>query len=738
MPVLCLHGHLYQPPREHPWLGVVEPEPSAAPFRDWNARIAAECYTPLGAARVLDAHGRLASVVNTYAWTSFDLGPTLGAWLAAGAPAALEALRAGDAAGRARTGHGNAWAQAYAHPILPLSARRDVRTQVLWGQRDFAHRFGRPPEGMWLPEMAVDLPSLEALAEAGIGLTMLSPHQARRVRRVGAEAWTEVTPASLDTRRLYRCALPSGRAVDIVFRDATLSHDVAFEGLLGDGARLAARLRAAAEAAGERGVVTVAVDAETYGHHHRFGEMALAFALRVLVAEGRVELANPAAVRARQPPEDEVEVIAATSWSCPHGVERWRADCGCRVGAEAGGSQAWRAPLRRAIDWLRDELAHVYETQGGEVLRDPWGARDRYIECVLAPERTGEFVAAEAARPLSSAARVHARRALELARHALLMQASCGWFFDELAGIEPVLVLRHAARALELAERLGARLEDGFVAHLEPARSNLAGGEDGANLYRRGARGAAATPARVAATGALLHLLGCAATLPGYEAPSPPADASGRLVAEVPVVESATGAVTVVGVAAERGADGAPVARADGTRFGLGDLFGVQRERLAAALGREAAAAMRAILARQRPVLEALVAEGTLVSREVAALLGWDGAMAVAEALSAGAASLPALTARVEVLRDRGAVFPADWLAPHIARALERRLADLPQSAAAALALLDLAGAAGVALDLERAQVLALVWWRRARPAHPEAHLTELARRLSLVPVEAA
>src|SRR6059058_2352571 len=297
---LCLHGHFYQPPREHPWLGVVGPEASAAPDRYWNTRITRECYAPNAEARVLDGAGRLCDLVNCYEWTSFDFGPTLLSWLEPHAPEVFAALRRADVASQARTGHGNAWASAYGHPILPLSTPRDVRTQVRWGKRDFEHRFGRSPEGMWLPEMAVDRTTLTALAEAGISLTMLAPHQARRIRPVGAgeSAWRPVEAHSLDTKQLYRCFPAPGLAVDVVFREAGLSEEVAFGPLLRDGAALVARLRAAVAAAGDGTIVTVAVDGETYGHHHPFGEMALAFALRALQEDAKLALVGPAAFRA--------------------------------------------------------------------------------------------------------------------------------------------------------------------------------------------------------------------------------------------------------------------------------------------------------------------------------------------------------------------------------------------------------------------------------------------------------
>ena len=735
---LCLHGHFYQPPREHPWLGVVGPEASAAPDRDWNTRITRECYAPNAEARVLDGAGRLCDLVNCYEWTSFDFGPTLLSWLEPHAPEVFAALRRADVASQARTGHGNAWASAYGHPILPLSTPRDVRTQVRWGRRDFEHRFGRAPEGMWLPEMAVDRTALAALAEAGITLTLLAPHQARRIRPLGADdaAWTPVTPESLDVSRLYRCLLPGGGFVDVLFRHAALSHGVAFGALLGDGVELAKRLRAALDDDGS--IVAIAVDGETYGHHHRFGEMALAAALRVLRRDREVELVGPAAFRDAHPPAHEVEIIEGTSWSCPHGVERWRADCGCRVAGPAGGSQAWRAPLRQAIDWLRNETAILYETRAGEVLHDPCGARDRYVECVLDPGRTAGFLADEANGRLSPAATVLTRRALELARHALLMQTSCGWFFDDLAGLEPVQVMRYAARTIELAEALGRRLEDGFADRLAPARSNV-NGESGADLYRRAARGRAATPARVAASGALLAVLGQPPRVPGYELGFSAAPAGGELEAEVRVAELATGALSALRVVAVRAADGTPSCQVGDSRFTLASLFGVQREHLVEAVAREGASVARAsrhgALARLRTILEPLLAADTPLPLELAMLLGYEAAEEIAAGVAATPPALGPLQSRAASLRARGVVFPARWLARRLAQALEERIVGLPEGAQEALGLLDLAEAAAVVLDLSRAQVRALAWWREAPPAVRSAlPVTRLCERLRIAP----
>jgi alpha-amylase/alpha-mannosidase (GH57 family) len=738
---LCLHGHFYQPPREHPWLGVVEPEPSAAPHRDWNARVTAECYEPNAAARVLDRAGRLAALVDTYEWCSFDFGPTLLSWLAPHAPEVFDAVRRADTASRARTGHGNAWAQAYSHPILPLSTPRDVRTQVLWGRADFEHRFGRAPEGMWLPEMAVDLESLSALARAGIPLTMLASHQARRVRPLGAgeDAWREVTPATLDVRRLYRCRLPTGGTVDVVFRDPGASHDVAFGPLLDDGAALASRLREAVAAGPERGILAVASDGETYGHHHRFGEMALAFALRLLADEPGITLTNPAAFRDCCPPTDEVEIVERTSWSCVHGVERWQADCGCKTGGEAGWTQAWRKPLRAAIDWLRDELAELYESRAGEVLRDPWAARDRYVACLLDPARTEAFLTAEAGRTPTPREAVAARRLLELARNGLLMQTSCGWFFDELVRIEPVQVLRYAARAIELAEAFGARLEDGFCERLAAARSNLRDGGDGARLYRRAARGQAATPARVAATAGMLAALDNEPRLPGWEVRFAAPPRRSGFETEATVREATTGAESTVGVAVTVGADGAPVCRVDGAVLTLADLFGVQRETLLIALGRDATVAIEAagheVVRRVRPLLDALLTGDYVLPSELASLIGLEGVGAIAAALDGDADTLARLVSVVREFRRRGVRYPAAWLAGHLTRALEARLGALPGAAPEALAILELAEVLGTPLDVGRAQVVVFRWWRSApRALRAEPAIALLAAQLGLAP----
>ncbi|MDR7422014.1 MAG: DUF3536 domain-containing protein [Armatimonadota bacterium] len=498
---ICLHGHFYQPAREHPWLDAVEIQDSAAPAHDWNARITAECYGPNAAARILDSRGRIARLVNNYEAISFNVGPTLARWLRRAAPGVLEAMVAADRRSRAARGWGNAIAQAYNHVILPLASPHDRLTQVRWGVADFARRFGRPPDGLWLPETAVDNPTLAALCACGIRFTILAPHQAARVRPLGEGPWTDLGPEGPDVGRAYLCRPAVGCEIVVFFYHGPLSHAIAFGPLLENGEALASRLLEAAARSGG-GLVHVATDGETYGHHHRFGEMALAVAADRLAREGR--LTNYAAFLAAHPPADEVEIRERTSWSCAHGVERWRADCGCRTRAEW--HQRWRAPLREALDWLKAELDALFDGAGARVLHAPWTARDAYVEVLLDQAAAPAFLEAHAREPHRPQERVAAMRLLEMQRHGMLMFTSDGWFFDDVTGIETVQVLRHAARAVQLARGFGPDLEPALVARLRAAESNVPSFGDGAGVWARLVRPDVVDGRRVAAHAAMLSL----------------------------------------------------------------------------------------------------------------------------------------------------------------------------------------------------------------------------------------
>ncbi len=487
---ICIHGHFYQPPRENPWLEDLELEDSAFPYHDWNERVAAECYAPNTVSRILDGDGRIVRLPNNYASISFNFGPTLLAWLAAKAPEIYEAILRADRLSRKRfSGHGSALAQAYNHIILPLAHRRDKYTQVIWGIRDFEHRFGRRPEGLWLPETAVDLETLDILAELGLRFTILAPHQAARVRPPGKEGWRDVSGGRIDPTMAYRVRLPSGRSLALFFYDGPISQAVAFENLLQRGEDLAARLLGAfSEERPWPQLVHIATDGETYGHHHHHGDMALAYALDYLEAQEGVRLTNYGEYLERHPPTWEVEIIENTSWSCSHGVERWWRDCGCTNGGPPHWRQDWRTPLREALDWLRDTLAPRFEAAAAPLLHDPWAARDDYIRIILdrSPESLAEFLAAHARRELSPEETHTILKLLELQRHALLMYTSCGWFFAELSGLETVQVLKYAGRVVQLAQELfGDDLEEAFLTRLAAAKSNLPEHQDGRRIYEK-------------------------------------------------------------------------------------------------------------------------------------------------------------------------------------------------------------------------------------------------------------
>jgi alpha-amylase/alpha-mannosidase (GH57 family) len=499
---VCIHGHFYQPPRENPYLEAIELQDSAYPYHDWNERITAECYAPNAASRIVDAENRIVKLVNNYAHISFNFGPTLLSWMKELVPNVHAAIVEADKDSRQRfSGHGSAIAQGYNHMIFPLANQRDKVTQVKWGIADFESRFGRKPEGMWLPETAADTETLEVLAEHGILFTILAPRQAKRVRSKRSGRYHDVTGSRIDPAHPYLAKLPSKKRLNLFFYDGPISQAVAFEGLLSDGKRFADRLMSGfSETRQFPQLVHIATDGESYGHHHRFGEMALTYALEEIQNNNTAQLTNYGEYLEKNPNEDLVEIVENSSWSCVHGVERWRSDCGCNSGGHPW-SQQWRGPLRDALDWLRDRLAPIFESRLSRYVRDPWAARDGYIQLILdrSEESRAAFFAEHAARQLNEEEQTDALKLLEMQRHAMLMYTSCGWFFDELSGLETVQVIHYAGRALRLAEQCsGESIEAEFVQHLAAAKSNLAEHGDGARIYEKWVKPAVVDIPRVA------------------------------------------------------------------------------------------------------------------------------------------------------------------------------------------------------------------------------------------------
>ena len=485
---VCIHCHFYQPPRENPWLEEVELQDSAYPFHDWNERITAECYAPNTASRILDAERRIIDIVNNYAKISFNFGPTLLSWMERQRPEVYEAIIEADRLSRDHfSGHGSALAQVYNHMIMPLANTRDRRTQVIWGIRDFDHRFGRRPEGMWLAETAVDLETLDILAEHGIAFTILAPHQARRIRKLGEAPWSDVSGGKLDPKMPYQCKLPSGRTITLFFYDGPVTRDVAFGDLLKSGENLASRLLGVFSKGEEHQLAHIATDGESYGHHHRFGDMALAYALHHIEANNLAKITNYGEYLERFPPTHEVEISENTSWSCAHGIERWKSNCGCNTGAHPRWSQAWRAPLREAMNWLRDALITIYEKEMASYVHDPWEARDDYIGVILdrSAGNVDAFLSKQLTREPSRDEKVRLLKLLEMQRHAMLMFTSCAWFFDEISGIETVQVMQYASRALQLAKEVsGEDLEPDYVKILEGAPSNVSELGNGVKVWQ--------------------------------------------------------------------------------------------------------------------------------------------------------------------------------------------------------------------------------------------------------------
>ncbi|MBI5665144.1 MAG: DUF3536 domain-containing protein [Nitrospirae bacterium] len=500
---ICIHGHFYQPPRENPWLEEIEFQDSAYPYHDWNEKITAECYAPNAASRILDTEGRIIDIVNIYSKISFDFGPTLLSWMERHKPDVYQSILEADRLSRERfSGHGSAIAHAYNHMILPLANRRDKYTQIIWGIKDFQKRFHRDPEGMWLPEAAVDKETLEILVNNGIKFTVLSPRQAKSLRPIGeTKAWHDVSGEKIDPSRAYTCILPSGRNISLFFYDGPTSQEVSFGGLLNNGVFFANRLLSNFNDCRKwPQLVHIATDGETFGHHHRFGDMALSYALHHISSNNLARLTNYGEYLEKHPPTHAVDIFEDSSWSCIHGVERWRNNCGCNSGMHHDWTQTWRRPLREALDWLRDQLSVIYQEEAQAYLKNPWDARNDYIDVVFdrSHKNIESFLASHSVKTLSREEQTRVLKLFEMQRNAMLMYTSCGWFFDEVSGIESVQIIQYASKALQYAEELkGILLEPAFLKYLEKAPSNIF--NNAAEPYDRYVKSAKTDLLRVAA-----------------------------------------------------------------------------------------------------------------------------------------------------------------------------------------------------------------------------------------------
>lgn len=456
MTALVIHGHFYQPPRENPWTGEIDAEPTAAPFHDWNERIHAECYAPN---------------VNNYPHISFNFGPTLLSWLESHHRGTYQKILEADRVSAAkRGGHGNAIAQAYGHAILPLCNERDRLTQVVWGLADFRFRFGREAEALWLPETAANNDVLSLLIEQGMRYVILSPEQAK---------------GKVDSSKPY-VFRHKDRSIAVFFYNGPLARAIAFEKALTSSRGLVEQFIRAAQSGD---LVNVATDGETYGHHFKFGDLCLTHALEVEAKKAGFWITNYGAYLDHHPPEIEVEIDngpegEGSSWSCAHGVSRWTRDCGCQTGGEPGYKQSWRTPLRVALNFLRDDTAAKFESVGRELLRDPWAARNDYIDVILDPRARERFLSRNAVRVLSDFEESRVWNLLEMQHSALLMFTSCGWFFSDLAGIETIQVMRYAARVIDLQNKLGlVPPHKRFLELMAEAKSNNPKKGTGADIF---------------------------------------------------------------------------------------------------------------------------------------------------------------------------------------------------------------------------------------------------------------
>lgn len=509
---LTIHGHFYQPPRENPWLESIELQDSASPFHDWNERINNECYNPNSVSKIVDSRNKILDVVNNYEFLSFNFGPTLLSWMEEYSPLAYErVIKADIESVGEHDGHGNAIAQVYNHMIMPLANENDKQTQVIWGIKDFESRFGRKPEGMWLAETAVDNDTLRVLIENDIKYTILSPYQALKFRKIGDKEWTDVSWGNIDPARPYRYYIKgTDKFIDLFFYDGAISKSVAFDEILKDGNKFIRRLKeGVAEGRDYAQLVNIATDGESYGHHTKFGDMALSYVLRVRAKEEGFKIVNYAQYLEKYPSEMEVDIKQSSSWSCFHGVGRWMEDCGCSTGGHPGWNQKWRKPLRDALNYLRDELVKVFEKEGKNYFNDAWTARNNYINVILdrSERAVKKFQKENFVAGLSEDKIVKGMELLEMQRQAMLMYTSCGWFFSEISGIETTQIMKYAARAMQLAQNFSKKdYETHFMEILDEAKSNFAEFGTGKDIYEKFVKPSIVTIKQIASLWAISSL----------------------------------------------------------------------------------------------------------------------------------------------------------------------------------------------------------------------------------------
>ena len=457
---LCIHGHFYQPPREDPFTHCIPREPGAAPYNNFNEKITAECYQPN-------------ADLENFEYISFDIGPSLATWLEQEHPAIYRRIIEADLRARERNGIGNAMAQVYFHSILPLATARDKRTQIIWGLRDFEHRFGRWAEGLWLPEAAVDLETLDLLAEQGVGYTILAPWQAAE---------------DVDATEPYLVRLPSGRSITVFFFNRSLSGAISFDAAATSNAdrfamtALLPQLNAEKQARGEDQIIVVATDGETFGHHKPYRDRFLSYLVRMAAPRCGLQVVSLGEYLSTHPAVREVHLRTPSSWSCVHGVDRWSAGCSCTAG-----DATWKLALRFALDRLSERLNEIYARSTATILPDPWAARDGYIELRNGLLLPGSYWARysrlhETSRAARSQMKI-TRQLLEAQYMGQCMYTSCGWFFDGLDRLESRNNIAFARKAISLIwQATGIDLQQAFLADLAAVKS-IRGTLTGASIY---------------------------------------------------------------------------------------------------------------------------------------------------------------------------------------------------------------------------------------------------------------